>query len=70
MEESETVEGLLPLPSPVVAIAINGNSNSKYIVQWALDKFVPEGNVFKLLYVRPRITAVPTPSKLFHSVIS
>ncbi|XP_017258655.1 U-box domain-containing protein 35 isoform X1 [Daucus carota subsp. sativus] len=62
MEESETVEGLLPLPSPVVAIAINGNSNSKYIVQWALDKFVPEGNVFKLLYVRPRITAVPTPT--------
>ncbi|KAL8096033.1 U-box domain-containing protein 35-like isoform X2 [Apium graveolens] len=62
MEDSENVEGLLAIPPPIVAIAINGNSNSKYVVKWALDKFVLEGNLlFKLLHVRPRITAVPTP---------
>lgn len=71
MENKGTVEGLLLLPPPVVAIAINGHSNSKYVVQWALDKFVLEGNaLFKLLHVRPRITAIPTPSKLFCSVLS
>lgn len=53
-------------PSSVVAIAISGNKNSKYVVKWALDKFVPEGETrFMLLHVRPEITAVPTPSKFF-----
>lgn len=70
MEDSETVDGLDALPLPIVAIAINGNSNSRYVVKWALDKFVHEGNLlFKLLHVRPRITTVPSPSKLFHSVL-
>ncbi|CAL9008439.1 unnamed protein product [Prunus brigantina] len=51
-----------PSPLSIVAIAINGNRKSKYIVRWALEKFVPEGNVFfKLIHVRPRITGVPTP---------
>ncbi|KAK1366696.1 U-box domain-containing protein 35-like [Heracleum sosnowskyi] len=63
MEDSETVEGLLSLPPPIVAIAINGDSNSKYVVKWALDKFVLEGNMmFKLLHVRPMVTTVPTPT--------
>lgn len=71
MEINETVEGLISLPPPVVAVAINGNSNSKYVLKWALDKFVLEGNLlFKLLHVRPRITTIPTPSKLFHSLPS
>ncbi|KAA8539769.1 hypothetical protein F0562_026461 [Nyssa sinensis] len=67
MEEREIVkvEGLLALPPPpslTVAIAIKGNRKSKQIVKWALDKFIPEGMfVFKLLHVRPKITAVPTP---------
>lgn len=65
MEDNEIIEGLQALPpssSSVVAIAINGNSNSKYVVQWALEKFVPEVKVlFKLLHVRPIIKAVPTP---------
>ncbi|GMP69834.1 hypothetical protein CsSME_00028938 [Camellia sinensis var. sinensis] len=70
MEESEIAEvgGLLGLPAPAsltVAIAINGNRSSKYIIKWALEKFVPKGAVmFRLLHVRPKITAVPTPSKL------
>uniref|UniRef100_A0A5B6YIJ3 RING-type E3 ubiquitin transferase n=1 Tax=Davidia involucrata TaxID=16924 RepID=A0A5B6YIJ3_DAVIN len=59
------VEGILALPPPpslTVAIAINGNKKSKYIVKWALEKFIPEGKImFKLLHVRPKITAVPTP---------
>ncbi|GMP69832.1 hypothetical protein CsSME_00028938 [Camellia sinensis var. sinensis] len=67
MEESEIAEvgGLLGLPAPAsltVAIAINGNRSSKYIIKWALEKFVPKGAVmFRLLHVRPKITAVPTP---------
>ena len=52
-------------PSPVVALAINGKKKSKYVVFWALDKFIPEGfSDFKLLYVRPPVTYIPTPSKL------
>lgn len=73
MEEKDgeviKVEGLTALPllnSSTIAVAINGKKKSKYVVKWALDKFVTEGKVcFKLLHVRPRITCVPTPSKLF-----
>lgn len=56
---------VLPSPPPLtVGIAIDGKSKSKYVVRWALDKFIPEGKVlFKLLHVHPRITGVPTPSK-------
>ncbi|XP_054815371.1 U-box domain-containing protein 35-like isoform X2 [Prosopis cineraria] len=35
-----------------VAVAIKGNKKSKHMVQWALDKFVPEGRImFKLIHV-------------------
>ncbi|CAL5366846.1 unnamed protein product [Camellia sinensis] len=67
MEGSEIIEargllGLPPPPSLIVAVAINGNRKSKYVVKWALEKFVPDGkSIFKLLHVRPNITAVPTP---------
>lgn len=38
--------------SSVVALAIKGNKKSKYVVQWALNKFVPEGMIiFKLIHV-------------------
>ncbi|CAD5171736.1 U-box domain-containing protein 35 isoform X1 [Musa acuminata AAA Group] len=45
-----------------VALAINGTSNSRHIVQWALNKFISGGGVmFKLLHVRSRIKMVPSP---------
>ena len=47
-----------------VALAINGTSNSRHIVQWALNKFISGGGVmFKLLHVRSRIKMIPSPSK-------
>ncbi|KAJ8540178.1 hypothetical protein K7X08_026567 [Anisodus acutangulus] len=67
MEESDIqkTEGQRTMQSPissVVAIAITGNKNSRYVVKWALEKFIPEGETcFMLLHVRPEITAVPTP---------
>ncbi|GAV75702.1 Pkinase domain-containing protein/Usp domain-containing protein/U-box domain-containing protein [Cephalotus follicularis] len=61
LEEEDELE-LPPPPALTVAIAINGNRKSKYVVRWALEKFVPEGNVvFKLFHVHDRITTVPTP---------
>lgn len=69
LEESDNIskmEGQGTVQSPissVVAIAITGNKNSRYVVKWALEKFIPEGETrFMLLHVRPEITAVPTPS--------
>lgn len=61
-EDNDTLQ--IPSPLSIVAIAINGNRKSKYIVKWALEKFIPEGNnFFKLIHVRARITGIPTPSK-------
>ncbi|GFQ01027.1 U-box domain-containing protein 35 [Phtheirospermum japonicum] len=61
----DKVEGLDELPPPayaVAAVAISGSKKSKYILNWALEKFVPEGLVyFKLLHVRPVISRIPTP---------
>jgi len=55
--------------SSVVGLAIKGNKKSKYVVQWALDKFVHEGiSIFKLIHVRAVIKGVPTPSKI-HCVL-
>lgn len=73
--EVEADEDLTPLPSSssVVAVAINGKRKSKYVVNWALEKFGPEEKViFKLIHVRERIISVPTPSKLctFRSICS
>ena len=66
-KEIEAAEGELVLPPPptlTIGIAVNGNRKSKYVVKWALDKFIPEENVvFKLLHVRAKITVVPTSSK-------
>ncbi|KEH21675.1 U-box kinase family protein [Medicago truncatula] len=39
-----------------------GNKKSKYVLQWALDKFVPKGMIiFKLIHVHAGIVVVPTP---------
>lgn len=47
-----------------VAVAVNGSKRSKRVVQWALNKFVAEGMVhFTLMYVRRKITCVPTQSE-------
>ncbi|KAH1248230.1 U-box domain-containing protein 35 [Glycine soja] len=48
--------------SSVVALAIKGDKKSKYVVQCALNKFVPEGMIiFKLIHVHAGIKGVPTP---------
>lgn len=71
MEEGsiKTVEGLEELQAPaysVVAVAISGSRKTKYVVSWALNKFVPEGLLyFKLLHVRSVISRIPTPSTSF-----
>ncbi|XP_022159450.1 U-box domain-containing protein 35-like isoform X3 [Momordica charantia] len=71
-DESDNNFKLLPSPSPVVAVAISGKRNSKYIIRWSLEKFVPEGIInFKMLHIIPRITSVPTPNckfKLYDNV--
>ncbi|XP_027329448.1 U-box domain-containing protein 35 isoform X2 [Abrus precatorius] len=52
--------------SSVVALAVKGNKKSKYVVQWALNKFVPEGMIiFKLIHVHATIKGVPTPTTAF-----
>ncbi|KAL1215045.1 U-box domain-containing protein 52 [Cardamine amara subsp. amara] len=68
MEDKKVVRALSehlslpPPPSPAVAVAINGKKKSKYVVFWALEKFIPEGfSDFKLLYVRSPVTYIPTP---------
>ncbi|PWA88505.1 U-box domain-containing protein kinase family protein [Artemisia annua] len=66
MEDHGIVKGVDELPTPsylVVALAVNGSRKTKYVIKWALDKFVPEGILlFKLFFVRPKITWVPTPT--------
>ncbi|XP_023520539.1 U-box domain-containing protein 35-like isoform X1 [Cucurbita pepo subsp. pepo] len=63
-EEADLIS--LPSPSPVVAVAISGKKNSRYIIRWSLEKFLPEGIInFKLIHVTPRITSVPTPNSIF-----
>ncbi|KAF4364939.1 hypothetical protein F8388_020653 [Cannabis sativa] len=61
VEADERFSMATPSCSSEIGIAINGNKNSKYMVQWALNKFVPEGNInIKLIHVHPRILTVPT----------
>ncbi|KAK6925814.1 Serine-threonine/tyrosine-protein kinase, catalytic domain [Dillenia turbinata] len=58
----EIIKAELALTISTVGIAIKGNRKSNSVVEWALEKFIPEGIVmFKLINVRPKITAVPTP---------
>lgn len=48
----------------LVGVALTCSRKSKFILKWALDKFLPEGDVtFKLIYVYPKITIVPTASE-------
>ncbi|CAA0836685.1 U-box domain-containing protein 35 [Striga hermonthica] len=58
-------EGLDELPSranSVAAVGISASKKSKYVLSWALEKFVPEGYVyFKLVHVHPVISRIPTP---------
>ncbi|XP_057527836.1 U-box domain-containing protein 35-like isoform X2 [Amaranthus tricolor] len=63
MEQKDVVENGKGSPcSRVIAVALNGGAKSKYIVRWAMEKFIPEGKVsFKLIHVFPKITGVPTP---------
>nr|XP_043629465.1 U-box domain-containing protein 35-like isoform X2 [Erigeron canadensis] len=66
MEEDDgMIKGVDKLATPsylVVALAVSGNRKTKFVVKWALDKFVPEGILlFKLFFIRPKITRIPTP---------
>ncbi|KAK9665431.1 hypothetical protein RND81_14G112100 [Saponaria officinalis] len=46
----------------IVSVAISASKKAKYILKWALEKFLPEGNVtFRILHVYPKVTIVPTP---------
>ncbi|KAI3800067.1 hypothetical protein L1987_35375 [Smallanthus sonchifolius] len=66
MEEDDgMIKGVDELTTPsclVVAVAVGESRKTKYVVRWALDKFVPEGMLlFKLFFIRPKITRIPTP---------
>ncbi|XP_020263497.1 U-box domain-containing protein 35-like isoform X2 [Asparagus officinalis] len=62
MEIEEMKERGESLSNLTVAVAVNGTKNSKYALKWALEKFIPEGRIFfRLIYVQPKITMVPTP---------
>lgn len=68
MEIKEVKEGVESSPSSslIVGLAANGTKNSRFMVRWALDNFMPKGRVlFKLFHVRPKIKMVPTPCKFF-----
>ncbi|URD80388.1 U-box domain-containing protein [Musa troglodytarum] len=61
IEEMEEGDRLVHDSLCTVALAIDGTKKSKYVVQWALNKFGGEGRVmFKLLHVQPRIKMIPT----------
>ncbi|KAL2923622.1 U-box domain-containing protein 35 [Bienertia sinuspersici] len=48
----------------LVSAALTGSRKSRFILRWAMKKFLLKGNVtFKLIHVYPNITVVPTPSK-------
>lgn len=49
--------------SSCVAVAVVGcrDKNSKHAVKWALDRLVMQGDLLRLIHVRPSIKAVPTP---------
>jgi len=65
IEEDDSGETVPVMEAPgvsTVAIAVSGSRISRHALKWALDKFVPGGQVlFRILHVRPPITMVPTP---------
>ncbi|KAJ0856051.1 putative protein kinase RLK-Pelle-RLCK-IXb family [Helianthus annuus] len=65
MEDNEVIKGVDELSTPsclVVGLAVSESRKTKYVVRWALDKFVPEGMLlFKMFFIRPKITRIPTP---------
>ncbi|CAM0912688.1 unnamed protein product [Alopecurus aequalis] len=65
IEEDDSGETMPEMEAPgvsTVAIAVSRSRSSRHALKWALDKFVPGGQVFfRILHVRPPITMVPTP---------
>ncbi|CAN6460250.1 unnamed protein product [Victoria cruziana] len=49
-------------PTMTIAVAASGKKNSKLALKWALENFISDGRklTFKIMHVRPRITAVPS----------
>lgn len=70
MRNADRLNGLKPPSkvSSVIAIAISGSKRSNFVIKWALENLIPEGEpgqiCFKLIHIFPEITTVPTPSKL------
>ncbi|WOL00252.1 U-box domain-containing protein 35-like [Canna indica] len=60
MEEGDR---LLQNSVSTIALAVSGTKKpSKYVIQWAMNKFISEDRIkFKLLNVQPTIKMVPTP---------
>ena len=69
IEEDDSGETVPEMEAPgvsTVAIAVSRSRSSRHALKWALDKFVPGGQVlFRILHVRPPITMVPTPSQYY-----
>ncbi|KAF3789273.1 U-box domain-containing protein 52 [Nymphaea thermarum] len=58
-------------PTTTIAVAASGKKDSKLALRWALENFISDGRriVFKILHVRPRITAVPSlRSRAYHPI--
>jgi serine/threonine protein kinase/nucleotide-binding universal stress UspA family protein len=56
LHEKETVA-----PPMVIAVAVKKGDNSMFAVEWALEKFMSQGETLTLLHVRPRLLLIPTP---------
>ncbi|GER46549.1 kinase family protein [Striga asiatica] len=63
IDSIEGLDELIPSVHAVAAVGISASKKSKYVLSWALEKFVPEGYVyFKLVHVHPVISRIPTPT--------
>ncbi|MFS8021076.1 hypothetical protein Hanom_Chr16g01423181 [Helianthus anomalus] len=66
------------VPPSYLVVALDVNGTKKYIVKWALDKFVPKGMLlFRLFFIQTKNTRIPTPSEfpnkgwlVFHMILS
>ncbi|KAK8965849.1 U-box domain-containing protein 52 [Platanthera guangdongensis] len=48
----------------VVVVAIDSDKNSQHAIKWAADHILKKGEIFILLHVRRKVTAIPSPSGL------
>lgn len=48
----------------LVAVAVDNDKSSQFAIKWAADHILPKNEIFILLHVRRKITAIPSPSGL------